>query len=108
MDFVDSFTSTKNPSHYYEHNGIYTVTLIAYKDAYSDTSMKNITIANSEGGHILIPNSLTPNSNNINDCDFKTDDGVNDIFYPVILGAKSSILEIYNRWGEHLFHTDNL
>ena len=51
---------------------------------------------------------MTPNSNNINDCDFKTDYGVNDIFYPVILGAKSSILEIYNRWGEHLFHTDNL
>ncbi|MBL6662618.1 MAG: PKD domain-containing protein [Flavobacteriales bacterium] len=108
-DFGDSFTSTKNnPSHYYENNGIYTVTLIAYNDACSDTSMKNITIANNEGGHIIIPNSFTPNSNNINDGDFKTDNGVNDIFYPVILGAKSYTLDIYNRWGEHLFHTDNL
>ena len=33
---------------------------------------------------------------------------MNDIFYPVILGAKSYTLDIYNRWGEHLFHTDNL
>lgn len=108
-DFGDSYTSIENsPTHYYENNGIYTVILIAYNDACSDTSMKNITIANGEGGYIIIPNAFTPSNNYKNDGNFKTDDEVNDIFYPVISGAKSYSLDIYNRWGEHLFHTDNL
>ena len=107
-DFGDSFTSTENsPSHYYENNGIYEVKLIAYNEACSDTSIKSITVANSEGGHIIIPNTFTPNTNNKNS-DFTKDNGVNDIFHPVILGAKKYTLDIYNRWGEHLFHTDNL
>ena len=78
-DFGDSFTSTENsPSHYYENNGIYEVKLIAYNEACSDTSVKS-TIANSEGGHIIIPNTFTPNTNNKNS-DFTKDNGVNDIF----------------------------
>jgi gliding motility-associated-like protein len=29
-------------------------------------------------------------------------------FYPVVIGSKSYKLDIYNRWGEHLFHSEEL
>ena len=107
-DFGDSSNSVEfSPSHLYENNGVYTITLIAYNDECSDTSMKNISVANGDGGHVLVPNTFTPNSN-VTDGNYSESDGINDIFHPVIIGAKSYKFDIYNRWGEHIFHTNDL
>ena len=107
-DFGDSSNSVEfSPSHLYENNGVYTITLIAYNDECSDTSMKNISVANGDGGHVLVPNTFTPNSN-VTDGNYRESDGINDIFHPVIIGAKSYKFDIYNRWGEHIFHTNDL
>ena len=48
---------------------------------------------------IYIPNTFTPN-----------DDGLNDVFIPVISGAKQSTyaLDIYDRWGQLVFNTNTM
>ena len=107
-DFGDFSTSTDfSPSHHYLKNGKYTITLISYNTECSDTSTKNVSIANSASGHIIVPNSFTPNTNN-EISENMNKDGINDVFYPVVIGAKSYKLDIYNRWGEHLFQSDEL
>ena len=45
----------------------------------------------------FVPNSFTPNK-----------DGINDVFLPQIYGIMEYELEIYNRWGELLFHSNQL
>ncbi|HEV7229677.1 MAG TPA: PKD domain-containing protein [Bacteroidia bacterium] len=42
-----------------------------------------------------IPNAFTPN-----------DDGINDIFRPIIAGVSSYELDIFNRWGELIFSSE--
>jgi gliding motility-associated-like protein len=42
---------------------------------------------------IFIPNSFSPN-----------DDGLNDVFYPVVNGGKIDQLSIFNRWGNLIFN----
>ncbi len=45
---------------------------------------------------IFFPNAFTPN-----------DDGINDKYRPVGSGVLQFSMEIYNRWGERVFETDN-
>ena len=44
----------------------------------------------------FIPNVLSPNG-----------DGLNDIFKPTLINFKNYSLEIYNRWGEKIFESDD-
>jgi len=105
-DFGDSTTTTEqNPTHNYQENGNYTISLIARNGICTDTAYRSISVTNKTSGNIIIPNSFTPNENNPNNGDFQQNNEINDIFYPVILGAKNYELDIYNRWGENLFST---
>lgn len=105
-DFGDSTTSMEaNPTHHYQENGIYTILLISYNEHCSDSSFSTITVSNNET--IIIPNSFTPNTHNENNGDFDNAIGINDIFYPVIPKAKAYRLDIYNRWGDHLFTSED-
>jgi gliding motility-associated-like protein len=45
---------------------------------------------------LFIPNSFTPNS-----------DGHNEIFKPKGIGVKQFKMEIFNRWGEEIFRSEN-
>ena len=49
------------------------------------------------GGILRVPNTFTPNG-----------DGINDTFYPVSENITSFNMQIFNRWGELLYETDNL
>ena len=107
-DFGDSTILTEtNPTHIYENNGYYNIILIAKYELCSDTSYRTISVTNNSKGNIIIPNSFTPNTHNTNNGDFHQNNGINDIFHPVILGAKNYKLDIFNRWGEHIFSTKN-
>jgi gliding motility-associated-like protein len=46
---------------------------------------------------VYIPNSFTPNG-----------DGLNDVFKVSLYGIRSYRLDIFDRWGEHLFSTSDL
>jgi len=44
----------------------------------------------------FIPNSFTPN-----------DDDINDVFKPNIMGERNYIMTIFNKWGEKIFEAEN-
>ncbi len=50
-----------------------------------------------ECSELWIPNTFTPNN-----------DGINDVFLPKGIEIENFEMLIYNRWGEHLFTSDNL
>lgn len=51
---------------------------------------------NVEGFLLYAPNAFTPNG-----------DGINDFWLPSVIGSTQYDLEIYNRWGEVIFATEN-
>ena len=48
-------------------------------------------------GYLFIPNAFSPDG-----------DGINDIFKPIGANITEYHLYIYNRWGQMIFHTDDL
>ena len=59
----------------------------------SDTTCSTINVL--DESLIYVPNAFIPNN-----------DGLNDVFVPVVSNVASYKLEIYNRWGRLLFTTD--
>jgi gliding motility-associated-like protein len=98
-EFGNGATSTdKDPSTIYLANGDYTVTL-TIKDQFGCPSYmsKVIKINNIvEDVAELIPNVITPNG-----------DGKNDEWRLAFINLffKTAEIDIYNRWGEHIFHS---
>ncbi len=97
--FGDFGTSnSENPTHKYSSEGEFIVTLVASNEfGCKDSVSKIITIIGDTD--IFIPNSFSPN-----------EDGVNDIFMPVMreVNSKGYSLKIFNRWGEVIFVTFNI
>jgi gliding motility-associated-like protein len=86
----NNFTSVQNPIAIYEF-GNYPVTLVVRTErGCSDTITKIINVG--EGFQIWIPNTFTPNG-----------DDVNDTFRPSGYGIKSYELYIFDRWGSVIF-----
>jgi len=98
-DFGDMFGSDHyHPRHTYSNEGIYNVTLTVidtlYLDCYREYS-SNVKVEPSF--ELWVPNSFTPNN-----------DGVNDLFKPVIIGFDYYELIITNRWGEIAFTSSDV
>ena len=99
-DFGDlNVSSYYNPSHVYEDPGIYDVKLIVQDvNECRDSIIKPVLISYDFVLHI--PKAFTPNN-----------DGENDTFYPKGLRMhkyQSYLFQIYNKWGERIFETDNI
>lgn len=86
---------TTSPGYKVNAYGRYTVTVT---DASYCTNTASVEISNNCPGTVYIPNAFTPLNN----------DGINDIFYPVIRNVKSLQFQVYNRWGQLLFETNDL
>ncbi len=96
-DFGDGDTSAiANPTHTYTATGIYQVWL-TLTTSFGCTSnlMKEVTV--NPDFSAFAPNSFTPNG-----------DGLNDTFKIMGVGIKKFKIEIYNRWGQLLFQSDNI
>ena len=93
---TDQFTSTqKNPTFVYKESGLYFVALVVKSDqGCVDTILKPITIGEDFG--IWIPNAFTPN-----------DDRVNNIFEPKGYGIVKYTMNIFDRWGEKIFTSND-
>jgi gliding motility-associated-like protein len=120
-DFDDGATSDEfEPRHFYKLEGKYNVTLIAGKD-YGPKDVdgdgvidKNIvcydTVRNElvalDGGYIKLPNAFTPSVNG-------STGGVagngtfNDVFLPIARGVEEFEMQIFDRWGNLLFQTQD-
>ncbi len=92
-----SISYVENPSHEYQFGGTYTIELIVNNEfGCLDSISKTIEIKEFD---IFIPNSFTPNGDNLN-----------DIFLPIFKSEdlENYHFEIFNRWGELIFNSKNI
>ncbi len=92
-DFNDgTFTTECDPVHEFEDVGFLNVTQTVTNDfGCFDITSTLITV---EGHLFYAPNTFTPN-----------DDGLNEVFKPLIVGVSEFQMRIFNRWGEIIFET---
>ena len=96
--FDDSFGSYHyHPIHVYPDEGSYNVTLTVSDSIYEDCKEFSSYINVESYFKLWVPNSFTPNN-----------DGVNDLFKPVVIGVDYYELIITNRWGETVFRSSDL
>ena len=103
-DFGDGNTSTEfEPVHTYTEIGTFDITLIAINEnGCSDTLKVESIVRAEEGGEIRIPNVFTPNLDGPTGGHVGMS-GYNDVFIPKTDGVIDFYMEIYNRWGELIF-----
>ncbi|MBS3806238.1 MAG: PKD domain-containing protein [Bacteroidales bacterium] len=119
-NFGDGGTSDKkNPEHVYEELGTYDVVLTAsqkYKGwdeiihTCSDSLRKEDLVQVEGKGFIQFPDAFTPSRSGPSQGHWKPDDPTNqnnDIFHPIGEGVVEYKLEIFNKWGERLFISDD-
>lgn len=104
-DFGDGTTyTTFNPIHYYQQAGQFDVMLIANNQwNCPDTFLLESAVTTRVSGDIQFPNAFTPNSSGPGDGSYDANAYDNDVFFPVYEGVEAYRLEIFNRWGELLF-----
>jgi gliding motility-associated-like protein len=103
--FGDGETSTLiNPQYLYSTIGIYQVQLIAMTEyGCMDTANSEVT-TNAE---VKFPNAFTPNPDGTSGGFFDINSLDNNIFFPYTSGVVEYKLEVYNRWGEIIFETQD-
>ena len=85
-----------HPSHIYDSPGIYQVTLIA-EDSKGCIDSITISIHIFREFYIYIPNAFIPNG-----------DRFNEVFSGSFVGVKEISIDIFNRWGERVYHSKDL
>ena len=92
-------TTSNSPSpdyHTYKDSGSYNITLVVANDLGCVDSIKrtiNVVIPK----QVYVPNSFSPNG-----------DGLNDVFLPKGEGISEYLMEIYDRWGNLIFISDDI
>jgi gliding motility-associated-like protein len=109
-DFGDGEGSgLENPVHYYSYTGIFDVQLIANNEYNCPDTFKIVSAVNIiEGGRLQMPNAFTPNPNGPSG---GSTDGVilsNDVFFPFFDEVEKFHMQIFNRWGELIFETNDI
>jgi len=97
-NFGDGSTSVSpNPvNHFYNDTGTYTILLVTTSTmGCKDSTHQTITIT--PFFTLYIPNTFTPNG-----------DGLNEIFAPKGEGISSYNMNIYDRWGNVIFYTNDI
>lgn len=109
-DFGDGTVSTEmNPIHHYTAGGTFDVTLIANNQwNCPDTFSVPGAVTGELAGDIAFPNAFTPGTSGPTDGIYDPRSFDNHHFFPVYSGVEEYQLEIYNRWGELLFATDDV
>ncbi|MFO0356666.1 MAG: gliding motility-associated C-terminal domain-containing protein, partial [Sphingobacteriaceae bacterium] len=90
--------STKNPTKMYDNNGRFPVMLVVKNEmGCIDTVYKIVEIE--EDVNVYIPNTFTPN-----------DDNINDVFNIKGIGLKSEgyYMEVFDRWGTLVYSTKDI
>jgi gliding motility-associated-like protein len=95
-DFGDGTTSQlQNPIHRYDKKGLYDV-MLSVQNGYGCTSEMNLVIEIHDSYRIMIPNAFTPEGSK------------NTTFVPKHRGIKAIDLQVFNTWGNLLYHTTEL
>lgn len=96
MNTAQYTSSLQNPVFTYPDAGQYAIALIVKSDkGCTDTILKTIVVE--QEFSLYVPNTFTPN-----------EDGVNDTFYAKGHGILKFEMDIYDRWGENIFHSNDI
>jgi gliding motility-associated-like protein len=112
-DFGDGTTSDeKEPTHTYRVEGVYDILLIAQADhdggiVCVDTLARKVTAK--QGGVTRVPNAFTPSPNgpSTSTGSNPTANSFNDVFLPQVKGAEEFNMQVFDRWGNLIFESNN-
>ncbi|MFW5724813.1 MAG: PKD domain-containing protein, partial [Bacteroidota bacterium] len=111
-DFGDGNTSYEfEPEHYYSEPGIYNVTLVATSNTiplcHDTLTLKNAPRVD-ESCRIIFPDAFMPEVSGSPGGSFDMSNPSTSVFHPIWEGVEDYALEIYNRWGELIFRSDDI
>lgn len=109
--FGDGNSSSEfSPTHIYQNVGSYDVTLsVENEKGCSDERTIPDAVKAEQGGEIDFPNAFTPNKNGPSGGDYQYGERNNHVFYPFVQkGIVEYELQIYSRWGELVFESDDI
>ncbi len=92
---LTDFREQDTTSMMYDMQGKYRVRMVAQNRICFDTTEKEVLVRTIN--KIWVPSAFTPN-----------DDGLNDVFKLSYINIRSARTEIYNRWGQLVFVTNNI
>lgn len=109
-NFGDGDTSNLfEPTHVYKSLGVYDISLTAWTEHQcSDSAIMQNRISVEGTGILNFPNAFRPNENGSNGGKYKYPDIENIVFHPLHAGVVEYKLEIYDRWGELLFESNDV
>nr|MDA3890925.1 PKD domain-containing protein [Salinivirgaceae bacterium] len=109
-DFGDGTNSTEiQPSHLYTAEGVYDLKLVATTlHGCKDSLINQAAVEVSGEGFVIFPNAFMPSSASPMNGAYPRPDTENNVFHPYNEGVKEYQLWIFNRWGEQVFHSDNV
>lgn len=109
-DFGDgTYSNTTSPVHYYQTPGVFDISLIANNTwNCPDTFSIAGAVTAIAGGEIRFPNAFTPQNTGPTDGVYDPNSFDNDIFHPLSKGVVDYKLQVFNRWGELLFETEDV
>lgn len=110
-DFGDGITSIEEgPRHLYTAVGVYDISLDVWTDHGCTDRMVQPAAVTVEGeGVILFPNAFKPDMGGPNGGYYdQADQEKNNIFHPYWEGVAEYHLQIYTRWGEKMYYSDEV
>jgi PKD repeat protein len=111
-NFGDGTGSTDmEPAHLYSKLGKYDLKLIISSDyGCMDSTIHYLAVSVEGEGMLEFPNAFTPDLSGPSGGNYSGLEGnrLNDIFYPVHKGVEKYHLEIFTRWGERLYQSDDV
>ncbi|MFZ2906480.1 MAG: PKD-like domain-containing protein [Cyclobacteriaceae bacterium] len=108
-DGTDTVFSEFEPRHFYQNEGNYDVSLIAFNDhgngvVCADTMIQRVTAK--AQGFTRVPNAFTPNpSGPTGGFEDPGSPSRNDVFLPIMKGIKEFKMQIFDRWGNLVFQS---
>ena len=100
----------ENPTHFYSETGTYYIILRVATNTnpqcYDDT-INTMPIIVLPAGVCKFPNAFSPNPSGPSNGSWNDNDVSNDIFHPKHRGVDLYKLEIFNRWGEKIFESND-
>ena len=110
-DFGDGTTSgEENPRHLYTRVGQYDISLeVVTEDGCTDLLVQPAAVTVEGEGYIYFPNAFKPDLDGPNGGYYDLNEPeLNNIFHPFWKGVAEYSLEIYTRWGEKLFYSNDV
>jgi len=109
-NFGDEGTSTAaSPVYYYQSEGVYSVELIANNQFNCPDTLQLIDVVRTiASGNISFPNAFTPSGISSNGGYYDPMSFDNDIFFPLHNGVTDYRIQIFNKWGELLFESNDV